>query len=139
MSVLGSLSAAKVIVGLVVAGASALGGYNYATTGCPLRTTCDAGSGEVSTVALAGDDGCPIGCSMEKAPDPAAAVTLVSANAEKSESASCCELGEAAAVKDACDTDECCEDGTECCESGEGCSEDAKSAKGDDCCNSAAG
>jgi hypothetical protein len=108
------------VIGLLVAGAGAVGVYNFTTTGC-FMGSCSSGAEEqsaaaIETAALTGvetveGDSC---CPLKEANAPAPETTLVSL---ESEADACC------AEKDAKDAEACAE--------GESCE---KSAEKSDCC-----
>ncbi|MFI4898430.1 MAG: hypothetical protein ACIARR_11465 [Phycisphaerales bacterium JB059] len=125
------------VIGLLVAGAGAVGVYNFTTTGC-FMGSCSSEAGEqtaatVETAALVegetpeGDSCCP----LKEANAPEAETTLV---ALESEADGCCAEKDAEACADA----EACDKDAEACAEGETCDKDAAKdecgAEGDGCC-----
>ncbi|GJM18112.1 MAG: hypothetical protein DHS20C14_03250 [Phycisphaeraceae bacterium] len=113
----------KIIGGIAVASLTALGGYNYATTGCVTGMGCSTGAetSAAATLPVADTaDDCPLGCSMdtgeatltEVANTEPALGSCCSAEAEKvaleTKADSCCSLEGAETVKVAVKTDSCC-------------------------------
>ena len=126
------------VIGLLVAGAGAVGVYNFTTTGCFLGS-CSSEGGEqtaaaaIETAALTGaeateGDSC---CPLTEASAPGAETTLVAMETEAADSAGCCAEKDA----EACDEAEACEAGAEkaeACEKGDACCASDKTVASDE-------